>query len=185
MQVIFDNIAALVIGSVVMLILGAVHQRGQHAAVEANAFYALKQQQLTFVQVLQHDLNSAVSLTSASIDPASGSFTFQTRPDPAGTALRGVTYRRVAEQQPDGSTAERIVRMVDGKESGATGPFVTRWAIQVRNGEGKAVSSAVDGREIAVSIELTYPTSSKTDAVEKLTFDMTFYPPLLQQRTTI
>lgn len=186
MQFILDNLSAILIASAIFLTLAGVNLRTQMAAVDSGAFYALKQQQLSFIEVVQHDLNAAVSFSSISVDPGSGTFRFHTRPDPASTAIGEVTYTQIPAKEVDGVAYVRIARYVDGVESGSSAPFVTRWNMQLLNGEGNPVSSAANGREVAVSIELTYPAPAEVrQTMRQATWETTFHPPLLQQNVTI
>lgn len=184
MQFILDNLAALLIGLGIMLSLAAISQDRQVATVESGLYYALKQQQLSFIEIVQHDINAATSVTSTSVDPATGAFQFSTRPDPSSDVVRTVAYVRVPVDG-SGTAYYRVVRYVDGKESGASAPIVTSWRMELRNGEGEPVASAADGREIAVHLEVAHPTAVAAQALQKSKWEMTFHPPLLYQKTTI
>ena len=186
MHFIFDNLSAILIGSAIFLTLAAVDQRSRMATVDSSMFYALKQQQLSFIEIIQHDLNAAVSVNSISIDPASGAFRFQTRPDPASPVVGEVVYTRIPVDEVDGVAYVRIARSVNGVESGSSAPFVTGWNIQLLNGEGNPVNSVANGREITVSIKLAFPASPDVrQTVRESSWEMTFHPPLLQQNITI
>lgn len=185
MQFILDNLAALLIASGILLSLAAVNHRSQLATIETSTYHSLKQQQLAFIELLQHDLNAVVSVGSTSVDPSTGAFQMTTQPDPGSAAVRQVAYTRTSVEHANGRTYERIVRHVDGVESGSSPSFVTGWSIQLLNGEGRPVGSAPDGRQIAVFLDLTYPAPVEGQTVRGSKWQMTFYPPLLQQETTI
>lgn len=185
MQFILDNLSALLIASGILLSLAAVNHRTQLATIETSAFHNLKQQQLAFIELLQHDLNAVVSVSSTSVDPNTGEFQITTQPDPGSAAVRQVAYTRTSVVHANGTTYDRIARHVDGIESGTSASFVTGWSMQLLNGEGKSVGSAPDGRQIAVYLELTFPAPVERQTVGGSKWQMTFYPPLLQRETTI
>ena len=185
MQFILDNLSALLIASGILLSLAAVNHRTQLATIETGAFHNLKQQQLAFIELLEHDMNAAVDVASTSVDPGTGVFRLTTRPDPSSPDVRETTYTRTTIVHENGTSYERIVRRIDGVEAGSSPSFVTGWRMQLLNGEGKPVGSARDGRQISVYLELTYPAPAERQTVLESTWQMTFHPPLLQQKTTI
>jgi len=58
MQALLDNLAAVVIGGTVLLIIAFTQFKGQEAAVDGVQYYAAKTQMVDFVRQLQVDLNS-------------------------------------------------------------------------------------------------------------------------------
>jgi len=58
MQALLDNLAAVVIGGTVLLIIAFTQFKGQEAAVDGVQYYAAKAQMVDFVRQLQVDLNS-------------------------------------------------------------------------------------------------------------------------------
>lgn len=58
MQFLLDNLAAVVIGSTVLLIVAFTQFRGQEAALDGVQYYAAKSQMVDFVRQLQLDLHN-------------------------------------------------------------------------------------------------------------------------------
>lgn len=58
MQALLDNLAAVVIGATVILIIAFTQFKGQEAAVDGVQYYAAKSQMVDFVRQLQVDLHS-------------------------------------------------------------------------------------------------------------------------------
>lgn len=58
MNVLLDNIAAVVIGGTILLIIAFLQVRGQASALDGIAYYATKARTVDFVQQLRTDLNN-------------------------------------------------------------------------------------------------------------------------------
>lgn len=111
MQVLLDNLAAVVIGSTVLLIVAFTQFRGQEAAIDGVQYYAAKSQMVDFVRQVQLDLhNVGAGVSNADVETgqalvsysATGDttavFTFQTYADSLSFAPKVgadvVCYRR-------------------------------------------------------------------------------------------
>ena len=65
MHFLLDNlIATLVAGSVFLILIGINH-RNQQAAFEAVNFYAMRQQQIAFIDMLKRDMQNVTRLETA------------------------------------------------------------------------------------------------------------------------
>lgn len=82
MQVLLDNLAAVVIGSTVLLIIAFTQFRGQEAAIDGVQYYAAKSQMVDFVRQLQVDLhNVGAGVPNADIETGEAIVTYATTGD--------------------------------------------------------------------------------------------------------
>lgn len=184
MQFIFDNLAAILIAGVLFLVLVAVNQRSRVAAVETSNYYALKQQQLSFVETVKRDLQNVTSLDTVTEDPTTLEFRFTARTDPSVSAEHSVVYRREAVGTRDGHNLYQIIRSVDGVSAGGSMSTMLNWVIVAQNEEGLQVPNVDDARQIFLRFEALNP-YSEGETVGRSRWEATFRPPLLQQATTI
>lgn len=184
MQFIFDNLAATLIAGVLFLILVAVNHRSRMSALESSSYYALKQQELSFVEMVKRDMQNVTVLYSIVEDPSTMEFRFDARTDPTDTASHSVVYRRVFYKYNEGQNLYRIERLVDGVSSGGSTSTLIAWAVVAQNEEGVKVSDVADARQIFVSFEALSP-YQKGETIDKSRWEATFRPPLLQQATSI
>lgn len=69
MHILIDNLAAVVIGATVLLIIAFTQFQGQQAAVDGTQYYVAKAQMVDFVRQLQVDLNSlGAGATNAQVE---------------------------------------------------------------------------------------------------------------------
>ncbi|MEX0747921.1 MAG: hypothetical protein WD275_07980 [Rhodothermales bacterium] len=184
MQLILDNLAAVVIAGVLFLILVGVNQRSRIAAVETSNYYALKQQQLSFVEVLKRDMQNVTSVESITEDPATLQFQFTARTDPADNIERTVIYRRVITGQQDGLQLYQIQRLVNGVAQGGSMSTIVEWEITSQNEEGAQVTDIADARQVYVRFAAVNPYQAG-ETVDRSRWEAAFRPPLLQQATSI
>lgn len=184
MQLIFDNLVAIMIAGVLFLILVAVNQRGRTAAIESSNYYALKKQELNFVETLKRDLQNVTNLLSTSEDSLTLEFRFKARTDPADTSRHTVVYRRVYQTEQDDESLYQVQRIVEGVSDGGSMSTIVAWSIVAQNSDGVAVGDVANARQIFVHFEAINP-FEKGETVDKSRWEATFRPPLLQQATTI
>ena len=184
MQLIFDNLVAVMIAGVLFLMLVAVNHRSQMAAVESSNYYALKQQELTFVETLKRDMQNVTNLQSITEDPMMLEFRFQARTDPADTTRRSVIYRRVYKGVQEGHNLYQVNRIVEGTSDGGSMSTIVDWKIIAQNEEGVQVSDVANARQIYVRFEALNP-FKEGETVDRSRWEATFRPPLLQQATSI
>lgn len=184
MQLIFDNLVAVMIASVLFLILVGVNQRSRLAAIESSNYYALKQQELNFVDMLKRDMQNVTSLQSTKEDPATLEFRFQARTDPSDTTRRTVVYRRVYLTKRDGDSLYQVRRFVEGMGDGGSMSTIVTWQIVGQNDEGVPVSDVANARQVFVRFEALNPFEAG-ETIDKSRWEATFRPPLLQQATSI
>lgn len=184
MQLIFDNLVAVMIAGVLFLVLVGVNQRSRLVAIESSSYYALKQQELNFVDMLKRDMQNVTSLQSAKEDPVTLEFQFEARTDPSDTTRHSVLYRRVYQTERDGDSLYQVRRFVDGTSDGGSMSTIVTWEIVGQNDEGVAVTDVANARQIFVRFEAVNPFEAG-DTIDKSRWEATFRPPLLQQATSI
>lgn len=184
MQLIFDNIVAIMIGGVLFLILVGVNQRSRVAAVESSAYYALKQQELNFIETLKRDMQNVTNLQSVEEDPGTLEFQFQARTDPSDTTRRTIVYRRVFQEERGGHDLYQVQRRVDGSPEGGSMATIVTWDIVAQNEEGVEVADVANARQVFVRFEAVNP-FQESDTIDRSRWEATFRPPLLQQMTSI
>lgn len=184
MQLIFDNIVAVMIAGVLFLILVAVNHRSQMAAVETSNYYALKQQELSFVEMLKRDMQNVTDLQSITEDPMTLDFSFKARTDPADTTRKQVVYRRVVKGLHDGTQLYQVQRFVEGMPDGGSMSTISKWTMVAQNEQGGQVSDIANARQIFIQFEAMNP-FQEGETVDKSRWEATFRPPLLQQANTI
>lgn len=184
MQFVFDNLSAILIAGVLFLILVAVNHRSRVAAVESSNYYSLKQQQLSFVDMLKHDMQNVTELQTITEDPMTMEFRFRARTDPADASDHLIVYRRVSVTQQEGHTVYQIRRIVDGNYDGGSMSTIVSWNIIAQNEEGVQVTDVNNARQLFLHFEALNP-FEKGETVGRSRWEATFRPPLLQQATNI
>lgn len=184
MQFIFDNLSAILIAGVLFLILVAVNHRTRVATVESSNYYALKQQQLSFVEVLKRDMQNVTQLQSITEDPMTMEFRFNARTDPSDPSEHTIVYRRESAGEQEGYTVYQIRRYVDGLPDGGSMSTIMAWHIIAQNEDGNPVTDVDNARQIYLGFEAFNP-FSEGETVGRSKWEATFRPPLLQQATNI
>ena len=178
MYVYFDNLAAMLVASVLILLLLVATVRQQQTATESTLFYSTVTHTESFAQTVRRDLQSITEIYTPGED-ADSLFRFQARigNDPAP---HEITYRREFSTRRDSTDYYRIVRLVDGVEAGGSTDLITVWMLEVQNDQGQAITSGSgldDARQVLVRIEMR-PQTAPLEVVEQLSWESTFYPPL-------
>lgn len=184
MQFIFDNLSAILIAGVLFLILVAVNHRTRVAAVESSNYYALKQQQLSFVEMLKRDMQNVTELQSITEDPMTLEFRFRARTNPADANEHDVLYRRESAGEQEGKTVYQIKRYVDGSSDGGSMATMVSWTIIAQNEQGVQVTDVNNARQVFLRFEALNP-FEKGETIANSQWETTFRPPLLQQATSI
>ncbi|MEX0822341.1 MAG: hypothetical protein WD021_09370 [Rhodothermales bacterium] len=184
MQLIFDNLVAIMIAGVMFLILVGVNQRSRVASIESSGYYAMKQQELNFIETLKRDMQNVTNLLNTGEDPVTLEFKFQARTDAIDTTRRTIVYRRVFQTERDGEDLYQVQRFVDGASDGGSMATLVDWEIVAQNDEGVAVSNVANARQVFVHFEAVNP-FEQGETIDKSRWEATFRPPLLQQATSI
>jgi len=186
MQIIFDHLAAVIIGGIVILILVAVNLRSRMVEVEATNHYALRAKQLVFVETVKRDMQNMTEVVSITEDSITGTFVFQALTDPDDSNPHQVTYQRVLVESRDSINLYHVNRLVDGVSDGGSSATITGWDIVARNEEGIQVADADDARQIYIFFEVVKPyAKDELDTIESSRWESTFRPPLIQQNLNI
>lgn len=184
MQLIFDHLTATLVAGVLLLMLVGVNMRTRVAAFEVQSFYMLRQQQLNFIDVLEHDLQNIAEVVSVEEDPSLFTFTFRGRTDPADPAVYDIVYRRTWVETRNGVNFYRIERLVDGVAAGGSMSTITAWQIEARNEEGETVADAANARQVYIRFEAALP-FREGDTVERVRWESTYRPPMIQNKEHI
>lgn len=184
MQLIFDNIVAVLVSTTLLVILLLVSQRGQENAVDETNFASLRAQQLAWVQTLQRDMAGLYRVETVT-ESADSTFAFWTRLADSSDTIR-VAYRRYKVGQRDGADLFQVrryesqseVSIVPPKMSGGSMPTITSWEIVGLNRAGNQPEAPPDVRQIRVRFEAMMPFSSGNDLVRR-PWEGTFFPVLL------
>lgn len=183
MYVYFDNLAAMLVASVLILLLLVATVRQQRTAAESTLFYSTVTHTESFAQTVRRDLQSIIEIYTPGED-ANARFSFQARIGNDPTP-RDITYERVFAARRDTTDYYRIVRLVDGVEAGGSTDLITVWTLEVQNDQGQAITTTSgldDARQVLVHIEMR-PQTAPLEVVEQLSWESTFYPPLRSDNT--
>lgn len=181
MQLLLDNVVASIIGVTVFLIIVSLTMWKNETSVDTTNHYALKSQELTFIDILKQDLQSVTAVYDVTETVTDSSFRFRTQLSPPDTATGIVTYRRKRVGERDGVPFFQIERYVGSNRSGASMVTVTDWTIEVRNANGNKVAKPnIDlGEQIYVRFEAAAP--FREDKIVRLSrWESTFRPPMLR-----
>jgi hypothetical protein len=178
MYILFDNIAATLMASVLVMLLIVSTIRQQQMVVESTMFYQAITQTEGFAQTLQRDLQGMTEVYTPT-ETTDSLFRFQGRiaNDPN---LREITYRREFVRDRDTTAMYRIVRYVDGDEAGGSADLITEWTIEARTDQGQPIpdpSGLENARQIYVRLVMA-PAVKPERTVDRLVWESTFYPPL-------
>ena len=200
MQLILDNIAAAMIGGVVLIIVIAVMHRSQQAQVEAGSYYALKTQALGFINLLERDIQNADSVMSTRMDlsGAHPSFYFYSRFDSTSAIAKCVRYTVEPSQTrtvQDSTLQLYQIHRYQGPHmtgcsefmltsSGASPATITSWSIIAKNASDQPITdSLLLGETRAVGVRLSIWSPFKADpksAIKETTWEITIRPPMLR-----
>lgn len=176
MHILLDNLSAQIITGGLLLMLITVQARGQRTLHEVMGFYALRKQQVSFIDFLKRDLQNVTDASSLDEDPTTLTFTFYGQTDPADTTAHQVAYKRRLLGTQDGVEVYDVQRFVDGVYAGGSMPTITDWQISARNAEGGAVAAPADARQIYVRFEVLNPFGSHV-GMGRTRWEATFRPP--------
>lgn len=203
MQLIFDNLTAVIVSAILLGTVLTVNLRGQESAVEATQFHAAKQQQAALINMVEYDfedLGSGVPtgeqmIVAYDVD-VFGVKEFEFRRefvDNSGEAtLASVRYSRVLDgtyETADGATLPRfrILRYVeaeDGSMARSTGDGfpVISFDIELVDDSGEAVATNLnDASSINVSLRTSLPFQAG-EQIQYMSWDGAFRPSNLARR---
>ena len=150
-----DQLTAILVAGVVLLMLLSGGQRASADSVGAASYYALRKQTESFGETVRRDLTALSRPVSTGV--TAGSFSFYARLTPLDDTEALVRYRLVDVGLRDGVMLQQIERTVDGVPSGASPKTVTSWSIRGETETGAAAASAGTVSQVHVDIELALP----------------------------
>lgn len=170
MLTLFDNITAIMIGGVILLILMSMQHQAQTMAVERSVTYVAKQNALEFGTWMQEDIaNIGAGMTFGSgvmedIERSGGMttrFRFQRKLDPTDVNPQWVEYRAVPvdtvvigqHQFTKQVVFHRMERRVDGNatESGSSMGIITDFDVELLDIGGRVTNDRSAARQLRVS----------------------------------
>jgi len=182
MHFLLDNlIATLVAGSVFLILIGINH-RNQQAAFEAVNFYAMRQQQIAFIDMLKRDMQNVTRLETAT-EQGNEFILFVTEPS-TSNEIR-VIYRR---EPVIGTDYVRIQRYeIQGSSQVAAGrsaDTISHWQIVARNAASQPVVDPTAATQVYINFEMGAP-FREGRIVKRARWDAAFRPPMLQPNVSI
>ncbi len=187
MQLWLDNIAASIVLVVLAMMLLSVESRTQQAALEQSSFYAMRTQQLRFIETLERDLHNAYRLDDLGMAGTDSLFDFRTTLSANHADTVRVRYR-LRRTGTSGTVAlfqmERYERSAVGVYSlqGASPPFVTAMRLEAQNEQAGAVGNVADAKQVLVSFELLTPWRANLEriaTIERVRWETTYRPLVL------
>lgn len=186
MQLILDNLTALLVTSTLLVILLVVHQRNQNVQVQETNYSALRKHQVNFVQTLQRDISGIYRIETTEEQPDS-TFSFWTRLPSSMDTVR-VVYQRRKVGERAGQDLYQVLRyesptgsLTSSNHDGGSIPSLTDWNIMVLNRDGNPPEGAEDARQVHIRFEALTPFDDGEKLVRR-PWEATFYPVMLNRR---
>jgi len=189
MQLIYDNLSAVLVGTVVLLILAGIHLTSRTAGTEAGMYYMNRVQTLTLIQMIERDFPNI----GAGVDPQQRDmiaayswsdenrrFEFRATIDSTAAApvhriryeVAPVTNPTCAEAQVQCYEVQRMVDAGSGFEvTGRSNTFVTDFEIELSPQTG----DLADVREVRVRLAALSP-GGDNSVVSRTSWESRFRP---------
>lgn len=182
MQIIFDNLAAMIVVSILILLLFGYSLRAQNELTQTTNDNLLRKQQLAFIELLQQDLSSATGVQTILPTSSDTTFVFYTRVG-ADTTTKEVVYDLEKVGQRDGADLFQVERRSRKRwgggalePNGGSMPLLTGWYIEGLNQGGSNPSGPADVRQIRVTFETVMPLDYDDDSNRRRHWETTFRP---------
>lgn len=177
MNVLLDNLTATIVAMSVLTMLAAVQYRAQEASVERTIAYSAKKQTIEFGKWLRDDIanvGAGVSFGAVSVEELTTNnagntslFRFRRKINAADASPANVTYQLVEKDTitVEGSAVYlyELQRRVDGALNGASPPTVTRFRIEMLDGNGTPTPVPSEARHVRVQFSTAMPFSEDRD----------------------
>ncbi len=181
MQFIFDNLIAMMVTGVIILILATNYQSSRRESIDTTAYYSLNRSVSSFKEVVNRDLRCLSGVVSLS--EVDSSFQFFARVSPGGSTEHLVEYRRTLGELYDGVQTFRISRLVDGQPDGETAFELTDWQLQILDDDGLPATGPENADRVHFAFEAMTPlalTSASTPSDDvNSRFEAVIHPPIL------
>ena len=142
MHALLDHLTAATAGAVVLMLLLAAGLLRQEEGMHRTVRYGEMGRTQALQDLLERDLNSALSLSTTGAE--SGSFHFTVSTDPLTGATEEVEYRLVP-----GKSTHLVERWADGELTATLGP-VLDWEVQALDETGSTTGTPSSTRALAV-----------------------------------
>lgn len=186
MQVILDNLTAILVSSILLVILLVVYQRSQSVQVQETNYSTLRKHQVNFIQTLQRDIAGIYRLENTTEQPDS-TFAFWTRLADSMDTVR-VVYQRRKVGTRAGLDLYQVLRyesptssLTTANHNGGSIPALTDWAIVALNRDGNPPDGAEDARQVRIRFETLLPFDDGGELVRH-PWESTFYPVMLNAK---
>lgn len=188
MQFIFDNLVALLIGTVVLLILLGLMTDWSTESMDRTRQHMTRESQRALAEMFERDiLNVGANVPVGSpmiLENSTGNFSFYSAVNGTGVAKQ-IDYKLIPVSQPDGSTLYQIERWVDGAYSGGSSVYFRWFEVKLLDASNNAVTTApyTDARKVVVRFQsvLPYTSSIETEraSLRHLNWESVYQPTLL------
>ena len=177
MQFVFDNLLALVVGTVIVGILTTVGQRRQEESVVIAEHYMATGRAAALSNWLQSDLQSATAFTSAT----DSTLVFSRSSDPAALMTVQVEYRRV---RVAGTPVRYQIRRREAGNEITIGPTVTGWTATLLSAADQPTAVASSAKSVRIRVVTAKGfTQARAAPVPATVWQRTFTPRLLGTTT--
>lgn len=189
MQFIYDNLSALIVGSVIILIVVMVGQRGQNMSVEATGRNASQGKMLGFTAFVKQDLRNlggAGAQDQPIVSGTDSSFTFKAPVHKGDTTAAEISYRRkFVKKLVSGDSLYQVARYVDDSFH-LNLDKVLNWQLICLDENGDTLSfadttykSATKAVNVALKMQPAFRQTSESGSFN-LRWRSVVYPPILQ-----
>lgn len=183
MHFLIDNLIAMIIAGAIFLILIGVNHRNQEAAFEATNFYAMRQQQLTFIDMLKRDMQNVSRLESVQ-EVGNDFILFVT--EPGSSIEKRVVYRRVGVAGTEYFRIDRMVETSPGvfQRQGQSAATIAAWHIVARNASNQVVTDPLAATQVYIRFESVAP-FREGRTIKRARWDAAFRPPMIQPNISL
>ena len=188
MQLIFDNLIALLVGTVVLLLLLGLSTDWTTENRDRTRQHMTREMQRSLAEMFERDvLNVGANVPVGDdilVANTDSLFSFWGAVNGSGVA-RLIEYKLKAETQEDGTDLYRIERYVDGTYSGGS-PALLRWfEVKLLDVNDSPVTAApfTDARKILIRFQsvLPYQPDNEVASLRHLNWESVYQPTLLDR----
>jgi hypothetical protein len=166
MQLLFDNIASVLVASTVLLVVVATNLNAQRSAVESSVAYAAKTQTLSMASYMESDLlligNGTLDTIETITSNGAGQttqFSFRRIDDAGADMLVSYNLTPTTTVDIDGQSVQlyRLDRTEDGQPAGGGSSTLSHFEITMLDINGDPTASVAAARLLRVRAVNVYP----------------------------
>ena len=187
MQFIFDNLVAMLVGLVVILILLGLTTDWSTESIDRTRQHMSRESQRALAEMFERDiLNVGANVPVGSpmiVENSATNFAFYSAINGSGVA-KLIEYKLVPVVQPDGSTLYKIERWVDGSYSGGSSVYFRWFEVKLLQANNLvAPAPYTDARKVVIRFQSVLPYTAEiekeTAALQHMNWESTYQPTLL------